>query len=95
MFSLRMLFARVPPDIYNLTNPGVVANSEIIEMLLLQRIRTLPAADLQSLDEIANAMQSPRSACVLDSTKVLKRGFPMRSVQGALEAAIGGLKAGL
>jgi hypothetical protein len=47
--SLRMLVARVPPDFYNLTNLGVVANSEIIEMLLRQRIRTLPAAYLQSL----------------------------------------------
>ena len=40
-------------------------------------------------------MQSPRSACVLDPTKVLKRRFPMRPVQDALEAAIGGLKARL
>jgi dTDP-4-dehydrorhamnose reductase len=93
--SLRMLVARVPPDIYNLTNPGVVSNSEIINMLLRQRIRTLPAAYFQSLDEIANAMQAPRSACVLDSTKILKLGFPMRSVQDALEAAISGLKASL
>jgi hypothetical protein len=50
----------VAPDIYNLTNPGVVANSEIITMLLRQKIRTLPAAYFQSLDEIENAMQAPR-----------------------------------
>jgi len=93
--SLRMLVARVPSDIYNLTNPGVVANSEIIKMLLRQRIRTLPAAYFQSLDEIENAMQAPRSACVLDSTKVLKLGFPMRPVQDALGAAIRGLKTSL
>jgi dTDP-4-dehydrorhamnose reductase len=93
--SLRMLVARVPSDIYNLTNPGVVANSEIIKMLLRQRIRTLPAAYFQSLDEIANVMEAPRSACVLDSTKVLKLGFPMRSVHDALEKAISGLKASL
>jgi dTDP-4-dehydrorhamnose reductase len=93
--SLRMLVAGVPSDIYNLTNPGVVANSEIIKMLLRQRIRTLPAAYFQSLDEIANVMEAPRSACVLDSTKVLKLGFPMRSVHDALEKAISGLKASL
>lgn len=93
--SLRMLVARVPPDIYNLTNPGVVANSEIIKMLLRQRIRTLPATYFESLDEIANAMQAPRSACVLDSTKVFRLGFSMRPVQDALKSAISALKASL
>jgi hypothetical protein len=93
--SLRMLVARVPPDIYNLTNPGVVANSGIIKMLLRQRIRTLPAAYFQSLDEMANAIKAPRSACVLNSTKILKLGFPIRSVQDILEVAISGLKASL
>jgi dTDP-4-dehydrorhamnose reductase len=91
--SLRMLVARVPPDVYNLTNPGAVANSEIITMLLRERIRVLPAAYFESLDEIKNAMQAPRSTCVLDSTKVMNLGFPMRPVRDALEIAIGALKA--
>ena len=63
------------PTIYNLTNPEVVANSDIIKMLLRQRIRTLPAAYFDSLDEISNTMHARWSACILDSTKVLNPEF--------------------
>lgn len=63
------------PTIYGLTNPEVVANSDIIIMLLRQKIRTLPVAYFESLDEISNTMHACWSACVLDSTKVLNLEF--------------------
>ena len=93
--SLRMLAARVPPAIYNLTNPEVVANSDIIKILLHQRIQTLPFACFDFLDEITNTMHARRSACVLGSTKVLNLEFPIWPLQGVLESAISALKASL
>jgi hypothetical protein len=93
--SLRMLAARVPPAIYNLTNPEVVANSDIIKILLHQRIQTLPVACFDSLDEITNTMHARWSACVLSSTKVLNLEFPIWPLQDVLESAISALKASL
>ena len=90
--TLRMLAARVPAGIYNLTNPGVVANSEIVEILLRHGIRTRSAAYFSSPEEIAKAMQAPRSACVLDSSKLSKLGYPMRPIREALELAARALK---
>jgi len=93
--SLRMLAARVPAGIYNLTNPGIVANSEIVEMLVRHGIRTQPAVFFTSLREIGEAMHAPRSACILDSSKISKLGYPMRPIQDALELAMRAMKAGL
>lgn len=93
--SLRTLAARAPSGIYNLTNPGIVTNSEIIEMLLRHKIRTQPAVFFNSLEDITKAMQPPRSACVLDSSKISKLGYPMRPVQEALEHAMRAMKTAL
>jgi dTDP-4-dehydrorhamnose reductase len=92
--TLRMLAARVPAGIYNLTNPGVISNSEIVEMLLRHRIRNRPAAYFSSPEEIVKFMRAPRSACVLDSSKISKLGYPMRPIREALELAMRALKAG-
>jgi dTDP-4-dehydrorhamnose reductase len=93
--SLRMLAARVPSGIYNLTNPGVIANSEIVEMLLRYKIRTQPPVFFTSLKEIKEFMLAPRSACILESSKIAQLGYPMRPIQEALELAMRAMKANL
>jgi len=90
--TLRMLAARVPTGIYNLTNPGIVANSEIVEILLRHGIRAQPADYFCSPEEIAEAMQAPRSACVLDSSKISKLGYPMRPIWESLDLAVRAMK---
>lgn len=82
--TLKMAAAGVPEGIYNLTNPGIALNSEIINLLLLKKIRLTPPIYFQSREEISLAMRSPRSSCLLDSGKVAEVGFEFQDVHGAL-----------
>lgn len=93
--TLRMLAARVPPGIYNLTNPGAILSSQIVELLLQHRIRKLPPLFFSSKEEMAAAMRAPRSSCVLDSSKISRMGFPMRDIQEALEEAVKNMARGV
>ncbi|NBS54804.1 NAD-dependent epimerase/dehydratase family protein [bacterium] len=86
--TLRMLLAGVPSGIYNLTNPGVVSNSEIVEMLVAHGLRKLRPSFFSSTEEISMAMRAPRSSCVLDSSKIARLGFPMCDVREALARAV-------
>lgn len=86
--SLQMILAGVPSGTYNLTNPGSVLSSEIIELLLQKGVRKLPAKYFSTPTEIALAMRAPRSSCVLDSSKITRMGFPLRDIREALGCAV-------
>lgn len=93
--SMRMLMARVPQGIYNMTNPGAVSSSHIAELLYQHGIRKEPPRFFSSKEEIAAAMRAPRSSCVLDSSKISRMGFPMRDIQVALEDAVKNMARGV
>ena len=86
--TLQMTSDGVPDGIYNLTNPGFVMSSEIVDLLYLRKIRTIPPAYFQTSQEISLAMKSPRSSCFLDSAKAANLGFGFRAVHEALKICL-------
>jgi dTDP-4-dehydrorhamnose reductase len=80
---------RAPFGIYNVTNPGFVTTRQVvakIEMILHPgRKFEFWANDEEFYRQAAKA---PRSNCVLDTSKLLATGVPMRPVEEALEDAL-------
>ncbi|NBU71024.1 MAG: NAD-dependent epimerase/dehydratase family protein [Bacteroidetes bacterium] len=86
--TLKLLASEAPDGVYNCTNSGVVSNTEIVDMLCKRNIRLKKASYFQTEKEASLAMRSPRSACVLDSSKIMKMGFGFRNVFEALEDSL-------
>jgi len=80
---------RAPFGIYNVTNPGFVTTHQVIAMIqkVLQPKRSF---EFWATDEefYRTAAKTPRSNCVLDTSKLLAAGVKMRAVQEALMAAL-------
>lgn len=79
----------IPYGIYNLTNPGTVSTREVVE--LIQRSGVCPKKFdfFSSEDEfMKHAAKTPRSNCVLDSTKALQAGLKLSNVHEAINTAL-------
>jgi dTDP-4-dehydrorhamnose reductase len=80
---------RAPFGIYNVTNPGYVTTRQVVEMI--EEILK-PKRDFEfwkSDEEFYKvAAKTPRSNCIMDSSKLVKAGVKMRTVEKALEAAL-------
>ena len=86
---IRCIDGSIPTGIYNLTNPGSVRTSEVVEIIK----RHLPFdrdvryfADEDEFMQVAAA--TPRSNCVLDTTKAAGAGLAMRPVTEAIVDAL-------
>ena len=76
----------VPYGIYNVTNPGSVTTSDVVEMILKQGINRKDYKFFDSEEEfMSKAAKTPRSNCVLDTTKLQSVGIRMRPVEEALD----------
>lgn len=76
----------VPFGIYNLTNPGSVTTREVVEMIRESGVCTKDFQFFDSEEEFMRvAAKTPRSNCVLDSSKAIQAGLEMRPVREALE----------
>jgi dTDP-4-dehydrorhamnose reductase len=80
---------RAPFGIYNVTNPGFITTRDVVG--LIERILK-PARKFEfwKNDEefYRLAVTTPRSNCVLDVSKLLSTGVPIRSVEEALEDSL-------
>jgi UDP-glucose 4,6-dehydratase len=80
---------KAPFGIYNVTNPGFVTSRQVVEMIqkILKPARTF---DFWEDDEefYRVAAKTPRSNCILDVSKLLATGVPMRPVEEALADAL-------
>jgi dTDP-4-dehydrorhamnose reductase len=80
---------RAPFGVYNVTNPGFVTTRQVVELIqkILRPARTFEF--WQSDEEFYRvAVKTPRSNCVLDVSKLLAAGVPMRPVHDALEESL-------
>jgi len=80
---------RAPFGTYNVTNPGFVTTRQVVEMI--QRIsKPKRAFEFWAGDEefYRVAAKTPRSNCVLDTSKLLATGVQMRPVEEALEHSL-------
>lgn len=79
---------RIPFGIYNMTNPGFITTSRVVELMkkTLRLERSFEFwADEQ---EFQRAVKAPRSNCVLDASKLLAAGVHYRPVEEAVVDAL-------
>ncbi|MDB4445914.1 sugar nucleotide-binding protein [bacterium] len=80
---------KVPFGIYNLTNPGSVTTSEVVDIIreTLQPHRTFKFFDseVQFMQQAASAR---RSNCVLDSSKAIAAGLKLTPINNAVREAL-------
>ena len=80
---------RVPFGIYNVTNPGRVTTREVVERI---RARGVSTKQFQFFTDETEFMQqaakTPRSNCVLDSSKLASVGITMTPVGEAIDRAL-------
>ncbi|MCA9057751.1 MAG: sugar nucleotide-binding protein [Planctomycetaceae bacterium] len=74
---------------YNLTNPGAVTTSEVVDLIRKHGLTDKAFRFFDSEDQFMQlAAKTPRSNCVLDSSKAIRAGLPLSSVHDALEKAL-------
>ncbi len=85
---------RVPFGIYNVTNPGFVTTREVVDLILKSGVSKKKFEFFANeSDFMQKAAKTPRSNCVLDSSKLLASGIVMRNVHDAIAKALKNWKA--
>lgn len=80
---------QVPFGTYNLTNPGSVTTSDVVDMIRAANVSLKNFRFFASEEEFMDlAARTPRSNCVLDSTKAVNAGLKLRPVTDAIEDAL-------
>jgi dTDP-4-dehydrorhamnose reductase len=76
---------RIPFGIYNVTNPGQVTTREVVDLIKRTGVSTKDFVFFKNeADFMARAAKTPRSNCVMDSTKLAKAGIVMTEVHEAV-----------
>jgi dTDP-4-dehydrorhamnose reductase len=80
---------RAPFGIYNVTNPGFVTTKHVVE-LIEKKLKPAKKFEFWASDEefYKVAAKTPRSNCVMDTTKLLAAGVIIRGVAEALEDSL-------
>jgi len=77
---------KVPYGIYNVTNPGSVTTSDVVELILKHEVNNKDYKFFENeADFMEKAAKTPRSNCVLDTTKLQSVGIHLRPVGEALD----------
>jgi UDP-glucose 4,6-dehydratase len=80
---------KVPYGTYNLTNPGSVTTREVVTLIQRQLRPEREFSFFKDEEEFMQmAAKTPRSNCVLDTTKSVDAGIAMRPVHEALGDAL-------
>jgi dTDP-4-dehydrorhamnose reductase len=75
----------IEPGIYNMTNPGSITTSQVTEWMIEEGLTDKQFNFFKSEEEfMENAAKTPRSNCVLDTSKAEKAGIGMRPVEEAM-----------
>jgi dTDP-4-dehydrorhamnose reductase len=75
----------VEPGVYNMTNPGSITTSQVTEWMIQEGLTGKKFNFFKSEEEfMEKAAKTPRSNCVLDTTKAEKAGIGMRPVEEAM-----------
>lgn len=79
----------VPFGIYNLTNPGSVKTSEVVELIRQAGIVDKAFRYFASVEDFMDrAAKTPRSNCVLDSSKAIAAGLHLTPIRDSLRNAL-------
>ena len=82
-----------PFGIYNVTNPGYVTTKHVVEQIE-KKLKPAKKFEFWANDEefYKVAAKTPRSNCVMDTTKLLSAGVKIRGVEEALEDSLSNWK---
>ena len=79
----------IPFGIYNLTNPGSVKTSHVVDLIRESGVCTKPFRFFDSEDEfMKRAAKTPRSNCVLDSSKALAAGLILTPIRDSIRQTL-------
>jgi len=80
---------RAPFGVYNVTNPGFVTTRHVVN-LIEKHLKPARKFEFWASDEefYKVAAKTPRSNCVMDTTKLLAAGVKIRGVEEALEDSL-------
>lgn len=79
----------LPFGIYNLTNPGSIKTSEVVEMIRKRGLSKKEFRFFESEEDfMSKAAKTPRSNCVLNTDKMQSYGICMSEVHEALDKAL-------
>ncbi|MFM8402031.1 MAG: sugar nucleotide-binding protein, partial [Pirellula sp.] len=80
---------RIPFGIYNLTNPGSVTTRQVVEMIHRKGVSSKVFEFFKDEAEfMKQAAKTPRSNCVLDSSKAISVGLRLRPVEESLDDSL-------
>lgn len=79
---------RAPYGTYNICNPGSAQTSEILAKLAKAGLRKTPWEMYADQDAFQSEGHAPRSACVLDTSKLRSCGILLPDISEALDQAI-------
>jgi dTDP-4-dehydrorhamnose reductase len=75
----------IEPGIYNMTNPGSITTSQVTEWMIKEGLTEKKFNFFKTEEEfMEKAAKTPRSNCVLDTTKAENAGIGMRPVEEAM-----------
>jgi dTDP-4-dehydrorhamnose reductase len=79
----------IEPGIYNMTNPGSITTSQVTEWMIEEGLTDKQFNFFKSEEEfMVKAAKTPRSNCVLDTSKAERAGIGMRPVDEAIIKSI-------
>ena len=79
----------VESGIYNMTNPGSVTTRQVTEWMLKEGVTDKQFQFFEDETQfMCKAAKTPRSNCILDTTKAEKAGIGMRPVEEAMRESM-------
>jgi dTDP-4-dehydrorhamnose reductase len=86
----------IEPGVYNMTNSGSITTTQITEWIIEEGLTNKKFQFFESEDDfMQKAAKTPRSNCVLDTTKAEKAGIGMRPVEEAMIDSIRKMRQGV
>ena len=80
---------RVPYGTYNVTNPGAITTHEVVDLIVKSGVHPKSYEFFASESDFMKvAAKTPRSNCVMDSTKLAGVGIRLTEVHAAVETSL-------
>ena len=87
--SIDCFKSEVEPGIYNMTNSGSITTRQVTEWMEEEGVTEKEFKFFEDEDQfMSKAAKTPRSNCVLDTTKAEKAGIGMRPVEEAMRESM-------
>jgi dTDP-4-dehydrorhamnose reductase len=86
----------IEPGVYNMTNSGSITTTQVTEWMIEEGLTNKNFQFFESEDDfMQKAAKTPRSNCVLDTSKAEKAGIGMRPVEEAMIDSIRKMRQGI